>query len=343
MIRVPPMSGVGPAGTGGAPRRRVRSMTPGPRVTPLVGRETELAAIEAALDALEQGSPGWLAIEGEPGIGKTRLLGELRARADDRGHLVLSGSAAEFERDVPFSVWIDALDAYVASQDLTRHGAWNEDLVRELGVVLPRLRSAPAAAGGRSAEPLADERYRIHRAVTTLLGILSDDQALVLVLDDLHWSDAASLELIASLLRRGTSADVLVALTFRPGQAPGRLTHALAAAHAPTQSFTHLRLEPLGEQDAAQMLAGVDAASVGAILHHSAGNPFYLEQLARAVEGGALPHSCTSPAPASCPRPSRRRWATSSPPCPRRRARCSTRRRSRASRSSPTLRPRSPR
>ena len=281
-----------------ARRRRVGSVTPAFSAVPIVGREPELAAIEAALDGLGQGTPVWLALEGEPGIGKTRLLAECRARAEDRGHLVLSGSAAEFERDVPFSVWIDALDAYVASQDLGRHDAWNAGLARERGAVLPRLRPA---AGGRGEEPLADERYRIFRAVTTLLGVLSEDQALVLVLDDLHWSDGASLELIASLLRRGTSADVLVALAFRPAQAPSRLLHALATAQAPAQPLTHLRLGPLGEQAATQLLGGLEGSAAAAIVRHSGGNPFYLEQLARAVEGGALPAQLHEPGAGELP------------------------------------------
>src|SRR4051794_10674683 len=84
----------------------------------LVGRAAELDRMDAAFDALGRGAAGRLAVAGEPGVGKTRLLTELRVRAEERGHLVLAGSAAEFGRDVPFSVWGDALDAYVLSQEL---------------------------------------------------------------------------------------------------------------------------------------------------------------------------------------------------------------------------------
>ena len=83
-----------------------------------VGRQKELAELEALLARLNEGAPGCVAIEGEPGIGKTRLLRELRERGDERGHLVLTGSVEEFEREVPFGVWVDALDAYVASREL---------------------------------------------------------------------------------------------------------------------------------------------------------------------------------------------------------------------------------
>jgi predicted ATPase len=99
---------------------------------PTVGREAELEQLEAALDALSQEGSICVVLEGEAGIGKTRLLNELRRRAEDRGCLALAGSATEFERDLPFSVWVDALDAYVASQELSLHEAWDAEAVGEL-------------------------------------------------------------------------------------------------------------------------------------------------------------------------------------------------------------------
>jgi predicted ATPase len=125
---------------------------------------------------------------------------------------VLAGVAAEFERDLPFSVWADALDAYVASQQLDLHALWPGEVVLELGEIVPSLRSQGPATRDR----LADERYRSHRAMRRLLGLLAADRPLVLVLDDLHWSDAASIELIAALLRRGANAPILLALAQVP-------------------------------------------------------------------------------------------------------------------------------
>jgi DNA-binding CsgD family transcriptional regulator/tetratricopeptide (TPR) repeat protein len=259
-----------------------------PSATParIVGRESELEHLEAALDALGEGRPAYVTLEGEPGIGKTRLLGELRARAERRGHVVLSGAAAEFEREMPFSVWVDALDAYVVSQDFELHESWDEGLAAELGLVLPSLRSSNGGAGA-----VADERYRAHRAVSRLLGLVAEERPLVLVLDDLHWSDGASVELIAALARREPDAPVLMALGLRPGQVALRLGAALSGSRV-----HRLELGQLSEAEATLLLEGLDPEAVAAVYRHGGGNPFYLEQLGRTGSRGAL---ATGPEPAT--------------------------------------------
>ena len=242
-----------------------------PRPEDPVGRQPELERLGDALDELDRGTTTCLAVEGEPGIGKTRLLAALRGRAEDCRHLVLAGSAAEFERDLPFGVWVDALDAYVASQDLDAREDVDPELLGDLAGVLPSLRGDGAARG--------DERHRVQRAIRALLELIARDKPLVLVLDDLHWSDAASIDALVALLRRPPAGRVLLALGCRSGQAPSRLAAALVAP-----SVTLVELGPLSEEDSAELAGeGWAAAQRAAIYEQSGGNPFYTLQLARAA------------------------------------------------------------
>ena len=103
----------------------------------LVGRANEISSLDEVLAELDLGRSAALELIGEPGIGKTRLLAELAARADARGQLVLSGSATELERDLPFSVFVDALDEYVRGLERARLGGLDDDVRSELAHVFP--------------------------------------------------------------------------------------------------------------------------------------------------------------------------------------------------------------
>src|SRR5262245_28022391 len=192
-----------------------------------VGRADELGSLERILGELDRGCPGAIEVAGEPGIGKTRLLRELAARAGSRGHLVLSGAASEFEYDLPFSVFVDALDEYVAGLEPDRLTALEDTIQAELAHVFPSL---SALAADQQVSP-QHERYHSHRAVRALLEHLAQTLPLVLVLDDFHWADSASVELLGALLRRPPAAAVLTAVALRPRQTPERLAITLQRAH----------------------------------------------------------------------------------------------------------------
>jgi predicted ATPase len=127
----------------------------------LVGRAAELGTLDRALAELDRGGSAMLELVGEPGIGKTRLLGEVGARADARGLLVLFGSASELERDLPFWVFVDALDEYVAGLEPHRLDSLDDGIRHELALVFPSLSRFAVARG----PALQHERYRSHRAV----------------------------------------------------------------------------------------------------------------------------------------------------------------------------------
>jgi ATP/maltotriose-dependent transcriptional regulator MalT len=243
----------------------------------LAGRADELGSIDEVLAGLGRGRPGAIELAGEPGIGKTRLLRELTARAEAFGHLVLAGSASEIEHDLPFSVFVDALDDYVAGLQAATLAALDDEVQAELAHVFPSL---SALAAGREVAP-QHERYRSHRAVRDLLAWVAADTPLVLILDDFHWADPASVELLGALLRRPPAAAVLIALAVRPRQVPERLAAALERAQRQAW-LTRIELGALTPGEARELLGdAVAAAQAAALFEESGGNPFYLQQLTR--------------------------------------------------------------
>jgi DNA-binding NarL/FixJ family response regulator len=245
----------------------------------LVGRADELRSIDEVLAELGRGRPGAIELAGEPGIGKTRLLRELAARAEASGHLVLAGSASELERNLPFSVFVDAVDEYVAGLEPAWLAALDDEVRAELAHVFPSL---SALAAGREVA-LQHERYRSHRAVRDLLGQLAAAKPLVLMLDDVHWADPASVELLGALLRRPPAAAVLLVLAVRPRQMPEMLAAALERARREA-GLTRIEVGALTPGQARELLGGAVAATEAAALYEEGGgNPFYLQQLARAA------------------------------------------------------------
>jgi DNA-binding CsgD family transcriptional regulator len=235
-----------------------------------IGRRQELAALDEALDSLRAPRPRWVVVSGEPGIGKTRLLSELAERAAARRHPAFVGRGVELESELPFAIWVDALDDHVAGLGERRLEALIGDRVGELARVLPS--AAPAGAGG-----LQDERFHAYRAVRALLQRMAMGRPLVLILDDVHWADDASLELIAHLLRRPPPAAMLIALAFRAGQVPNTLLAALEAAGR-DGLVSGIELGPLTQAEADALLG---APAQPYLYRQSGGNPFYLEELAR--------------------------------------------------------------
>ena len=245
----------------------------------LVGRAEELGSFEQALAEVDLGGAAAIELVGEPGIGKSRLLAEFAGRADAHGRLVLAGSTSELERDLPFAVFVDALDEYLRGLDPSRLQHLDEEVLTELAHVFPsmsRLATAPVLA-------LQHERYRTHRAARALFELLANTRPLLLVLDDFHWADSASIELLGALLRRPPAAPVLIVVAVRPRQMPERLAAALERAHR-AAALTRVELGALTPLEARELVG----ERVDVLYEESGGNPFYLEQLSRSVKREVL-------------------------------------------------------
>jgi len=227
-----------------------------------------------------------VAIVGEAGIGKSALLGAAASAAEEAGLLTMSACAAEHERDVPFGLVVDALDDHVATLGPARLAT----LPPEVGAVLPAAadeQAPPLQVGGPA------ERFRYHRALRALVELLGRERPLALLLDDLHWADEASVELILHLLRRPPRTPLLLVLALRPsGQAP-RLLDALRRA----PDLDELRPAPLGREAALALVPdALGAARREQVLREAGGNPLFLRELARERSTGA---GATVPLPAT--------------------------------------------
>ncbi|MFF5359662.1 BTAD domain-containing putative transcriptional regulator [Streptomyces scabiei] len=242
----------------------------------LVGRAAELRVLDGAVEDALAGAPGVVEVVGEPGIGKTRLLGELGERARQRGFLSLAGRSVEFDR-APYGAFVDALDDHLGTVDFLplRHDGSPPGAFTLLGTVFPAL----CDRFPTGPEPVTVERYWFHRAVRTLLETLSADGGLVLSLDDLQWTDDGTAELIDHLVRHPPRTPLLLALAYRPRQAPQRLAAALARAGTEGR-LARVELGPLSPAEGAELCgARPDHWRFRRLYEASGGNPFYLEAL----------------------------------------------------------------
>jgi DNA-binding NarL/FixJ family response regulator len=233
----------------------------------VVGRDAEIALIGRTLDRLTAAAPHAQLIEisGEPGIGKTCLLRELMGLARDRGVPLAVGHATEYERNVPFGAFAEIFARFAGDPGA---GAQTRAAVE---VVLSGAQSAPSPGS------VGVERYQLHRTLRLALTSAAEASGLLVVLDDAHWADDASLELLEYLLGEA-DARLVVAVAYRTGQAPARLAGALARTR---MAVTRIEVGRLGAEDIAALLPDVAPHRVDALATASGGNPLYLDALVR--------------------------------------------------------------
>jgi predicted ATPase len=241
----------------------------------IVGRDEPLRVLGELFAAAAEGRPGIALVSGEAGVGKTRLTAAAEASARARGMLVLHGECMEFGgEEFPY--------APVAAALRELHVDALEDAPAELAGLLP----GPAAA---DPGPASSGRYgqgRLCERLLTLLAAQADAHApLAIVLEDVHWADRSSRDLIEFLARNLRSERIALVLTYRTGELePGHPLRRLVAELGRRPVVTRLELAPLAREHVAQQLeaiAGgpVPARAVERIHALSGGNPFFVEEL----------------------------------------------------------------
>jgi len=261
-------------------RERSRGTAEDPGRALLVGRADALRLVDKTLDRAGKGTFQLLELVGEPGVGKSRLLAEAVAAARAKGMLTLLGRASEFERDAPLAAIADALDDHLETLPERQLTRLTEGERRLLGSVFAGITADLPA--------VAPDRYRLFRAVRGLLELLAESGGLVLVLDDVHWADESSVELLDHLLRHAPRGRIVVAVAYRPGQASPQLSATLALAQ-PTRRV-RVDVSPLTEQETDELLGpDVNRTRRQWLYEASGGNPFYLDALSRMNNGRVPP------------------------------------------------------
>ncbi len=262
--------------------------SPGPvtPVTPmmtdtLVGRDAELSELLGALDEAAKATRVAI-VEGEPGIGKTRLAEEIGAEAARRGALVLWGRTFEGGAAPALWPWLPPLRALVAA--LPGGAAPPPSLATLLSPTAESDEQAPATT-----EPA---RFALAEGVASLLATCAAVRPVVLVLDDLQWADVDSLELLASVLGRLRDVPLMIVTTVRELEV-GRndavvdtlavLTRASGARRLRLDGLTSAATGALVAQTAGDTLDPLVAAAIHA---RAEGNPFFTTELARLLASG---------------------------------------------------------
>jgi len=251
-----------------------------PGLLPLVGRDDEVRALQAAWTAARGGHGGLAVISGEPGLGKTRLATQLADLADADDAVVATGAAPDLAGP-PLAPWTEVGAALLdACGPLT-----DEPWLGALATLLPA--HLPGHPGGDGPPDLA--QARLFEAVVALLAEAARRRPVLVVLEDLHAADEASLALLAYAARRVPAHRILVLATFRAR--PAR-DHLLALEHASRQRGTlraELRLTPLAGAAVAALARAVgdlDAPAVESIVATADGNPLLAVEAARALLAG---------------------------------------------------------
>ncbi len=244
----------------------------------LVGREREQAILREALDGALNGRGGLVLIGGAAGIGKTTLAQALCREATDRGARVRVGRCYDLTETPPYGPWVELFGHEGAQTD-----------------ALPALPALPAAQCDHGAAPEVGSQPALFRDTMDFVAALAARTPTLLLLDDLHWGDPASLDLLRFLARSPARLPLLIVATYRADELTRRHPlYQLLPTLVRESAATRLDLRPFEADDLRALIAGLyrlteaDATALAAhLLPRCEGNPFFATELLRALEDEA--------------------------------------------------------
>ena len=265
-----------------APARSIASVVAATPAATLQGRTSELAVLRAALDILAAGRPAVALVEGEAGIGKSRLLNEALADARSRGFSIAKGQGDELERTRPFGAIAEALDCRATSADPRRRA-----IAALLATGGPR---GLEGSGPVTVTSDAGLQFRVVDAIVDLVETLALHSPLVIALDDLQWVDPSSLITVAAIDRRFSFLPVAVIGCYRSAPRLSQLRHVVDALIR--SGATHVGVGRLDESAVEALVAELVAGHPGPTLLRevagAGGNPLFITELLAAIESDGI-------------------------------------------------------
>ena len=258
----------------------------------LIGRTAELAAFHLLLEQAKSGSGHVALLSGEAGVGKSRLVAEVKTSAAGQGFLLLQGNCFQADRAFPYAPFLDLLrSSFSGSSRLPSHRdllPFAQELSQSLPDVTPLIPERPPLLFSSSLDPQQEQR----RLFALLLHFFTEQatrQPLLFILEDLHWSDETSLELLVYLARSCTHLPILFVLTYRSDEVSPELRHSLAECDR--EHLAHdFSLQRLTRAEVDAMLRAIFAMHqavptglVESMYALTEGNPFYIEEMLKSL------------------------------------------------------------
>ncbi|MFL5652663.1 MAG: ATP-binding protein, partial [Ktedonobacteraceae bacterium] len=255
----------------------------------IIGRTPEFAALGLLVEQAKGGQGHIALIAGEAGIGKSRLVSELKALALDQGFLVVQGACFPTDLTYPYAPLLDLLRSLVASNPKASLTAAVETLARDIFPLLPELVPDQTTPLPRF-EP-QQEKHRLFAVLATFFLHLSTQSPVLLIIEDVHWSDDTSLDFLHYLARRSASQPLLLLVTYRHEEMQPELSSWLAQLDR--ERLAHkIRLVPLARNEVDTMLSAIfeerhTSFDMRRFLHGelldtlytlTEGNPFFVEE-----------------------------------------------------------------
>ncbi|HEY4307663.1 MAG TPA: AAA family ATPase [Gemmatimonadaceae bacterium] len=255
----------------------------------LVGRDAALAQARAVLERSRADQAGVVCVSGEAGVGKSRLMRAIGEYARASGVLVLTGACFEADRMQPYSALLDLVRMLVTTESAALAAHYFAPAAAALTIQFPELASVFGTVVDTDWRDAGENRRRLFHALATAFNTLSRVQPVLLVFEDLHWSDDATLDLVQHLAQYVVSDAVTIAMTFRSDEVDARLAKLLAELNR-TRRATAIALRPLDGDQTTSMVRAIlradapPAAAFARALHAMTdGNPFFIEEVLKAM------------------------------------------------------------